>query len=537
MDMVIKDMGIKAIAMTKANISLATSPAYTGGSSYTRCAWEVKLGNVDLCVGDFWETSVRRDLVSFTTALDQDTMFLVTRAVKPEPFKTENILAIFKPFEASVWLIILCMFIFGALALWFVEAPYNTDELEGFRPGQGPPNIEGLVQALTITTTGFVNLQLPASTWPARMVALGYGFFVFIAGSSYTASLASYMVSTSAQLGDVSTLTDVVMLDKKLCVLDTLPPGLITNQGVSRVPMDNYGAMLEKLYLGGCIAAVVGKMELLTYIRASTRNVTVCADPLDPLGQTACVDRSVPSKVIRLNPSTCGDDCTGARRYCEIIDTKDSDFEVSIATALPVRKSLEPALSAAILARKLSGDLSRAQQAEIYDPNPNLCPLPEEPAQGMSLKNLAGTYLIGGGIMLVGVLMRAGNLLTRTLRSSRHASGDAAEDSAPAEDAGNGEGAAGMNRGGGGKAAAAANGDTQAVSPFSKSLLALDELQRRLERLAHTPSGLGAVSAPTASEPSPSPTAPTPPPASLPGQEERRRGSRSSEASEPSVNV
>ncbi len=24
-----------------------------------------------------------------------------------------------------------------------------------------------------------------------------------------------------------------------------------------------------------------------------------------------------------------------------------------------------------------------------------MCPLPEEPAQGMSLKNLAGTYLIG----------------------------------------------------------------------------------------------------------------------------------------------
>jgi hypothetical protein len=100
---------------------------YEGESTYTRCAWEVKVGNVvsehshysqqsallsklpctlpagrahlshsvtllqDLCVGDIWETSERRALVSFTTALDQDTQFLVTRTAHDNPFQTSKL--------------------------------------------------------------------------------------------------------------------------------------------------------------------------------------------------------------------------------------------------------------------------------------------------------------------------------------------------------------------------------------------------------------------------------------------------------------
>jgi hypothetical protein len=74
--------------------------------------------------------------------------------------------------------------------------------------------------------------------------------------------------------------------------------------------------------------------------------------------------------------------------------------------------------------------------------------------------------------MLVGVLMRSGKLLFWSLRSSRHAPGDAGEDAASAAaDAANGEGEAGRG-GAGGKATVAVavvNGDHQAASPWSKA--------------------------------------------------------------------
>ena len=121
--------------MTTANMSTDTTPMYQGDSTYTRCAWEVKVGNAvseacmqapsrsppspmrqalkpawrfrgvteqDLCVGDIWETSERRDLVSFTTALDQDTQFLVTRGVPDNPFQTSKCASAQPPLETQL---------------------------------------------------------------------------------------------------------------------------------------------------------------------------------------------------------------------------------------------------------------------------------------------------------------------------------------------------------------------------------------------------------------------------------------------------
>jgi hypothetical protein len=48
------------------------------GSSFTRCVYEIVYDKVDICIGDFWETTERRKLSSFTSALMQDTFRLIT---------------------------------------------------------------------------------------------------------------------------------------------------------------------------------------------------------------------------------------------------------------------------------------------------------------------------------------------------------------------------------------------------------------------------------------------------------------------------
>eukprot|EP00292_Cryptomonas_paramecium_P013196 CAMPEP_0113674476 /NCGR_PEP_ID=MMETSP0038_2-20120614/7436_1 /TAXON_ID=2898 /ORGANISM="Cryptomonas paramecium" /LENGTH=221 /DNA_ID=CAMNT_0000591053 /DNA_START=64 /DNA_END=726 /DNA_ORIENTATION=- /assembly_acc=CAM_ASM_000170 len=99
------------IAMTTVNFTSATDPknktsVYKGSSSYTRCVWEVNLGNIDMCVMDSWETMERRAIAQFTTALAVDRFKLITVATPdaftlsfpmPSSFDTDSMGTIFQP--------------------------------------------------------------------------------------------------------------------------------------------------------------------------------------------------------------------------------------------------------------------------------------------------------------------------------------------------------------------------------------------------------------------------------------------------------
>mmetsp|Transcript_47617 Transcript_47617/g.115965 ORF Transcript_47617/g.115965 Transcript_47617/m.115965 type:complete len:201 (+) Transcript_47617:278-880(+) len=63
----IDKLGVNVVALTPANFSAESNAVYQGGSTYEQCIVEVELGNVDLCVGTFWETTERRTRVMFTT--------------------------------------------------------------------------------------------------------------------------------------------------------------------------------------------------------------------------------------------------------------------------------------------------------------------------------------------------------------------------------------------------------------------------------------------------------------------------------------
>jgi hypothetical protein len=65
--------------------------------------WEIKLGNVDLCVGDFWETAERRQLTPMTSSLAFDLFLLISKSkIRPQTLD-EFFAAIFMPFDNIVW--------------------------------------------------------------------------------------------------------------------------------------------------------------------------------------------------------------------------------------------------------------------------------------------------------------------------------------------------------------------------------------------------------------------------------------------------
>ena len=70
-----------------------------------RCVWEVVLGKVDLCVGDFWETTERRQLSTMTASLDIDVFSLVANSDTLPKTVEYFFAAIFLPFDNYVWML------------------------------------------------------------------------------------------------------------------------------------------------------------------------------------------------------------------------------------------------------------------------------------------------------------------------------------------------------------------------------------------------------------------------------------------------
>ena len=213
MHQVLKDIRVNVIALTDANTSNDVLEMYTGPSSYTRCVWEVKLGEVDLCVGDFWETPERRNLTAFTTQIDSDTFSLYTTpspSLHPQ-FEDSNFLDIFVPFDSAVWLLLLVSIASCALALWFIEGSNDSKEY--------PLNVWGFFECVYQTFLAFVGGEHIASVLPSRILKVGLGILVYVYVNSYIASLASYfVVDNSVQPGVVGGLQDLMTNGGRLCL-------------------------------------------------------------------------------------------------------------------------------------------------------------------------------------------------------------------------------------------------------------------------------------------------------------------------------
>jgi hypothetical protein len=132
MGSIAESLELNVTLLTRANFSEESAQNFKGASSFTRCVWEVKLGKVDACIGDFWETPERRSLVSFTAAIDSDQFVLATLGVQAsDSFSPDSLLSIFAPFDRGLWAVQAAMIIVTALLIWFVEvtdgSPNNED--------------------------------------------------------------------------------------------------------------------------------------------------------------------------------------------------------------------------------------------------------------------------------------------------------------------------------------------------------------------------------------------------------------------------
>ena len=99
----------------------ATSRALYPRSSFTACVHEVAIGNVDLCVGNFWITTERRLLGAMTHSVTSDDFYLVTlrrKAQSQYELVVDGAGKLFTPLEGNLWFAILAAVVYSAVCMF-----------------------------------------------------------------------------------------------------------------------------------------------------------------------------------------------------------------------------------------------------------------------------------------------------------------------------------------------------------------------------------------------------------------------------------
>lgn len=168
-------------------------------SSYTACVWDVTVGNYDVCVADLWHTRERELMTTFLPFLYLDELVLVMPVEEtPSPDLLGYMEKPFLPFTWEAWGWMAALLVFSAMAAYVTDS-WEEDGSEDF---PYPPTGYRLIRAgraLYIMFLGFFEQspELTSPTFPSKIVKFGFAFFVLITISSYTANLATMLVTSA----------------------------------------------------------------------------------------------------------------------------------------------------------------------------------------------------------------------------------------------------------------------------------------------------------------------------------------------------
>jgi len=170
-----------------------TLAAYEGQewSAWGGCIFDVNRGVLDVCVGNFWETTFRRSMVSFTTPLLTEKYYLMV----PKPQAKNGVLTklslIFEPFTTSLWgVIVIVTFLVGIV--YTILGPDRKDSHQvGIFSFRYTDIVENVYFAWSELMQG--SDSSGDKTVAQRSLALTWSFFILIVIAAYTANLAAFL--------------------------------------------------------------------------------------------------------------------------------------------------------------------------------------------------------------------------------------------------------------------------------------------------------------------------------------------------------
>ena len=233
--------------IVKNNVTFKYQPRSGGSkirspdSSFTGAVTDVQAGISDMAAAMFWITSERLSMTTFTVPLFQAGLLLYEPMLEEDDGLFHSARQMFKPFHTTLW-ILLCVFvvIVGILNVWFSS---RTDDRNRWQDAindkkyQNAPFarrfvvysqlfMASILDSFVQCFGGGVSLD-SESTFPSKILAFGFGFFVLISISSYTANLTSFLTSR-AQNSYITSMDVAVSRKVSICAAPVLKSMLKT---------------------------------------------------------------------------------------------------------------------------------------------------------------------------------------------------------------------------------------------------------------------------------------------------------------------
>ena len=172
--------------------------------------WSISVFDISMAK---WGHSVDRMAlgVSFPAGFFDGSLVLGELYLPSQSTRKLDLWSFLEPFETVLWLMIIATVIFSGLAYWLIEHWNKSAES---RELYTQPIASIFYAAIAFTG----HYQIAPRTHPARLLSFSLTFCALIVSSSYTANLASFLVSPRVYNYQYSTLEDVVANGATLCM-------------------------------------------------------------------------------------------------------------------------------------------------------------------------------------------------------------------------------------------------------------------------------------------------------------------------------
>eukprot|EP00929_Paragymnodinium_shiwhaense_P112075 TRINITY_DN80337_c0_g1_i1.p1 TRINITY_DN80337_c0_g1~~TRINITY_DN80337_c0_g1_i1.p1 ORF type:complete len:729 (+),score=77.72 TRINITY_DN80337_c0_g1_i1:65-2251(+) len=234
-------------------------------SSYTACAYDVAIGNFDICIADMWRTPERSLYTEFTPDVRDDHFYLIVpRAVKDDTMLTK-LKQPFAPFTVEAWVAIAGIMCFMTCILWIMDLrPEDNEGIYHWRTTNPRIFVNDFWDRFLLLVTHFFGGDGPphSDLLQYQFFRLGLAFFVLVIITSYTASLASLLVVQRQAAGAISGIDKAIEQKLTICVAASVADGFKQSYPDANWLPTPFPEIPRALYAGRCQVAVKSEADI-----------------------------------------------------------------------------------------------------------------------------------------------------------------------------------------------------------------------------------------------------------------------------------
>ena len=260
------------------DISGASLAMFGSESVYTACVHDLAVGVADVCADFLWSTVERLEMAPLATPLKTDLFYLFAPRAKIDKDASDISRLMrnsFRPFSFRLWLAVLGVIVLHSVANAYFAAAHggDADDDRGSVISHLPMET---YRALVAIFGASVQEETPSdrdhgdvsAIFAARLVNLGYAFFILLAVASYTANLAAMLASQKDRELEIESITHCAHKRCRLCVNSVPWPQIDALYGNLDVVFVHVGpsgfAAIDGLVNDECDAAIIATSQYET---------------------------------------------------------------------------------------------------------------------------------------------------------------------------------------------------------------------------------------------------------------------------------